>query len=374
MSGAVNGIGLGEAILKTKDAQTSESHSKSLGVTDFDAALTHLFDWIHGQSQRYPLTAIGHRVVHGGPQYAETELISAEMIVELKRITPFDPLHLPVQIRLIEELGSSLGGIPQFASFDTAFHKDLPTVSRLLPLPRSYEKAGIRRYGFHGLSYRYLLTEIETSFGLEAARGRLILAHLGNGASLAAVKDGQSIDTSMGFTPAGGVPMSTRSGDLDPGILTYLAQQPGWDGKHLDRLVNAHSGLLGISETSADMEQLLKAEDDDSRAADAVDIFCYHIKKTIGAYSAALGGIDRIVFTGGMGQEAPKIRTRITSGLSYLGIEIDPMRNNANDRTISSYSSRVSVHVVPTDEALTIARDLVQLSPDLTNHKTESTR
>jgi acetate kinase len=333
-----------------------------------------LFDWIHSQSQRYPLTAIGHRIVHGGPQYAETGLISAEMIVELKRITSFDPLHLPVQIRLIEEVGMALKDIPQFASFDTAFHKDLPTVSRLLPLPRSYEKAGIRRYGFHGLSYRFLLSEIETSFGLEAAQGRLILAHLGNGASLAAVKDGKSIDTSMGFTPAGGVPMSTRSGDLDPGILTYLAQQPGWDGKHLDRLVNAHSGLLGISETSADMEQLLKAEDDDSRAADAVDIFCYHIKKTIGAYSAALGGIDRIIFTGGMGQEAPKIRTRITSGLSYLGIEIDPMRNNANDRTISSYSSRVSVHVLPTDEALTIARDLVQLLPDLTNHKTETTR
>jgi acetate kinase len=246
--------------------------------------------------------------------------------------------------------------LPQVACFDTAFHHDLPRIARLLPIPRRYETQGVRRYGFHGLSYQFLMGELSRVAGPEVARGRVILAHLGNGASLAAVRDGKPMDTSMGFTPASGVPMSTRSGDLDPGLFWYLARTEGLDAKRFNEMVNFQSGLLGVSETSSDMRDLIDHETQDVRAAEAVALFCYQIKKWVGAFAAALGGLDTLIFAGGIGENAPKVRARICDGLSFLGIELDEHRNAANDEVISAVAGSVTVRVIRTDEELVIAR------------------
>jgi acetate kinase len=242
------------------------------------------------------------------------------------------------------------------ACFDTAFHHDLPRVARLLPIPRRYEAQGVRRYGFHGLSYAFLMGELAHLAGTEAALGRVILAHLGNGASLAAVHRGKSMDTSMSFTPTAGVPMSTRSGDLDPGLTWYLARTAGLDAKGFSEMVNFKSGLLGVSETSSDMRDLLEHEMQDVRAAEAVALFCYQVKKWIGAFAAALGGLDTLVFAGGIGENAPTVRTRICDGLGFLGIELDEKQNATNEGVISAKTSGIPVRVIPTDEERMIAR------------------
>jgi acetate kinase len=242
------------------------------------------------------------------------------------------------------------------ACFDTAFHHDLPRVARLLPIPRRYEAQGVRRYGFHGLSYAFLMEELARLAGSEAAQSRAILAHLGNGASLAAVHGGKSIDTSMGFTPVAGLVMSTRSGDLDPGLLWYLAGTEGLDAKRFNEMVNFESGLLGVSETSSDMHDLLDREAKDARAAEAVDLFCYQVKKWIGAFAAALGGLDTLVFAGGIGENAPEVRARICDGLEFLGIELEEKQNVANAGVISAAGSRVAVRVIHTDEEWMIAK------------------
>jgi acetate kinase len=241
------------------------------------------------------------------------------------------------------------------ACFDTAFHHDLPRVARLLPIPRRYEAQGVRRYGFHGLSYAFLMGELARLAGSEAAQGRVILAHLGNGASLAAVHHGKPVDTSMSFTPTAGVPMSTRSGDLDPGLVWYLARAEGLDAKRFNEMVNFQSGLLGVSETSSDMRDLLDRETQDVRAAEAVALFCYQVKKWIGAFAAALCGLDTLVFAGGIGEKAPVIRARICHGLGFLGIELEEKQNVANAGVISAHASRVAVRVTHTDEELMIA-------------------
>jgi acetate kinase len=247
------------------------------------------------------------------------------------------------------------------ACFDTAFHHDLPRVARLLPIPRRYEAQGLRRYGFHGLSYTFLMGELARLDGTEAARGRIILAHLGNGASLAAVHDGKSIDTSMGFTPAAGVPMATRSGDLDPGLAPYLARTEQMSAKQFGKMVNFQSGLLGISETSSDMRELLDREARDAQAAEAVALFCYQVKKWIGAFAAALGGIDTLIFAGGIGENAPTVRARICEGLGFLGIELNQKRNAGTEPLISPDAGRVRVRVIRTDEELVIARSVVSV-------------
>ena len=282
------------------------------------------------------LTAVGHRVVHGGPKYSEPQRITAEMVEELHRLSPFDPEHLPEEILLTEAFHRRFPDLPQVACFDTAFHHDLPRVARLLPIPRRYEAQGVRRYGFHGLSYAFLMGELARLAGTEAAQGRVILAHLGNGASLAAVRDGKAMDTSMSFTPTAGVPMSTRSGDLDPGLVWYLARTEKMSAKQFNEMVNFESGLLGISETSSDMRDLLDRETQDVRAAEAVALFCYQVKKWIGAFAAALGGLDTLVFAGGIGENAPTVRARICDGLGFLGIELEEKRNAANEGVIST--------------------------------------
>jgi acetate kinase len=303
-------------------------------------------------SQRVAVDAVGHRLVHGGPRFLEPAKVSPDLLDELRRISPFDPEHLPAEIALIEACAERFSGLPQVACFDTAFHRDLPRVSRVLPIPRKYEAEGVRRYGFHGLSYAYLTRALAREPG--GLPPRLVIAHLGNGASLAAIRDGRSVDTTMAFTPTAGLPMSRRSGDLDPGLVAYLARTEGMTPEQFHEMVNTRSGLLGISETGSDVRELLARETADVRAAEALAVFCYHVKKAIGAYAAALGGVDALVFSGGIGEHAAAIRARVCDGLGFLGIALDPARNDAHAAVIST--GRVTVRVMRTDEEVEIAR------------------
>ena len=360
-SGAIERIGMPEAALRVKGLIPADNVTRLVTAPDHTAAVGVLMDWIEERGGRYALTAVGHRVVHGGPKYSEPRRVDAAMIEELRRLSPFDPEHLPEEILLTEAFHRRFPGLPQVACFDTAFHHDLPRVARLLPIPRRYESKGVRRYGFHGLSYAFLMEELARVAGSDAAQGRVILAHLGNGASLAAVHGGKPVDTSMSFTPTAGVPMSTRSGDLDPGLLWYLARTEGLDVQQFNEMVNFQSGLLGVSETSSDMRDLLDRETRDVRAAEAVALFCYQVKKWIGAFAAALGGLDALVFTGGIGENAPPVRARICDGLGFLGIELDTKRNGANEGVISADAGRVAVRVIRTDEEIMIARSVSRL-------------
>ena len=356
LSGAIERIGLPEATFRVKGVDPADNFSRLVTAPDHTAAVGALMDWIEERIGRGALTAVGHRVVHGGPKYSEPQRITTKMVEELHKLSPFDPEHLPEEILLTEAFHRRFPDLPQVACFDTAFHHNLPRVARLLPIPRRYEAQGVRRYGFHGLSYAFLMGELARLAGTEAAHGRIILAHLGNGASLAAVRDGKSVDTSMSFTPTAGVPMSTRSGDLDPGLLWYLASTEKMSAKQFNEMVNFQSGLLGVSETSSDMRDLLDREAKDTRAGEAVDLFCYQVKKWIGAFAAALGGLDTLVFAGGIGEKAPVVRARICDGLGFLGIELEEKRNAANAAVISADTGRVSVRVIRTDEEWMIAQ------------------
>ena len=359
--GQIERIGSPAAMLSVKGAEPKDNVSKAVPTPDHSAAVALLLDWIEEHVGKGALAAVGHRIVHGGPKYSEPTRITVDMVAELHRLSPFDPEHLPEEILLAEAFHGRFPDLPQVACFDTAFHHHLPRVAQMLPIPRRYEAQGVRRYGFHGLSYSFLMGELARLAGAEAAQGRVILAHLGNGASLAAVHHGKSIDTSMGFTPTAGVPMSTRSGDLDPGLVGYLAQSENMTVKQFGQMVNFKSGLLGISETSSDMRDLLDHEAEDVRAAEAIALFCYQVKKTIGAFSATLGGLDTLVFAGGIGEHAPPIRSRICEGLGFLEIEVDPTQNAANAAVISAAASRVAVRVMHTDEELTIARSVCRI-------------
>ena len=356
LEGSVERIGLPEATLGVKGLNQADNFSRPLAAPDHTTAVGALMDWIEERLGRIPLAAVGHRVVHGGPKYSDPQRITKEMIGDLRQLTPFDPEHLPEEILLTEAFHRRFPDLPQVACFDTAFHHDLPRVAQLLPIPRRYEAQGVRRYGFHGLSYSFLMGELARLAGAEAAQGRLILAHLGNGASLAAVHRGKPVDTSMSFTPTAGVPMSTRSGDLDPGLVWYLARTEKMTAKQFNELVNFQSGLLGVSETSSDMRDLLEREAADVRAAEAVALFCYQIKKWIGAYAAALGGLDTLVFSGGIGENCPSLRARICEGLGFLGIELNKTGNAENAAVISADGSRVAARVIRTDEELMIAQ------------------
>jgi acetate kinase len=355
LEGAIERIGLSESSLRVKGLSPPDNFSRSVTAPDHTVAVGVLMDWIEERIGRGALAGVGHRVVHGGPKYCEPQRITAEMIEELHRLSPFDPDHLPEEILLTEAFHRRFPDLPQVACFDTAFHHDLPRVARLLPIPRRYEAQGVRRYGFHGLSYAFLMGELARVAGSEAAQGRVVLAHLGNGASLAAVRNGESIDTSMSFTPTAGVPMSTRSGDLDPGLIWYLARTEQMSAKQFNEMVNFQSGLLGVSETSSDMRDLLEHETEDVRAADAVALFCYQVKKWIGAFAAVLGGLDTLVFAGGIGENAPPVRARICKGMGFFGIQLEEQRNAANEEVISAASSRVAVRVIRTDEERMIA-------------------
>ena len=309
---------------------------------------------LHSHLTTVPLAGIVHRVVHGGEHFNRAQRVAPKVLEELRQLIPLAPNHLPEEIALIDTFLEAWPQTPQVVCFDTAFHSDLPLVSRTLPVP---ETTGLRRYGFHGLSYAFLLRELEQVAGVAAARGRVVLAHLGNGASIAAVAGGRCVDTSVGLTPAGGLVMSSRSGDLDPGVVTYLARARSLSMDQVDHLLTHESGVRGISGRSADMQELLAREASDPRARLAVDVFCYQVRKWIGAFAAALGGLDTLVFSGGIGEHASVVRSRICSELSFLGVELAAGPNASNAPLISAPSARVDVRVIPTNEALMMARE-----------------
>jgi acetate kinase len=358
LTGRIERIGTPQSSFEWKEPATGRTGSESMAAQQHQSAAQFLNAWLDGRPESAGIVAVAHRVVHGGPKYDQPQLVTPELLVELRRIGPYDPDHFPASIELISDFAKRWPNMPQVACFDTAFHHNMPRVAKILPLPRKYEAQGLRRYGFHGLSYTFLLEELERLAGAEAAHGRLILAHLGNGASMAAVRGGQSLDTTMCFTPTAGLPMSTRSGDLDPGVFVYLSRTEGLTPEQFQRMVNHESGLRGISETSSDMRDLTARQAQDPRAAEAVAVFCYQAKKWIGALATVLGGVDTLVFAGGIGENAPEVRARICAGLDFLGIAIDPAQNDANAPVISPAQSdgRVTVRVVRTNEESVMAK------------------
>jgi len=335
-----------------------EKNEIIIDAKNFTEAAEVLIEWLKKQKDFEKTICIGHRIVHG-MKHTEAEIIDEDLLHEINQISDYDPDHLPAEIEMIRLFKNEFPSLMQVACFDTAFHTSIPAVAKTFALPKRYFEEGIQRYGFHGISYSYLMQEIKDQNEAEA-NGKIILAHLGNGASLAAVRAGKCIDTSMGFTPAGGIPMGTRSGDLDPGVAWYLMQK-GMDAAQFNELINHQSGLEGISGMSSDMQDLLQHEKENKDVALAIDIFCYQIKKYIGGYAAALGGLDTLVFSGGIGENAPVIRERICNGLEYLNIQINEEKNNKNHWQISGDESEVKVYVVPTNEELMIAKMTAQL-------------
>lgn len=360
LAGRLEGIGLPQGRFMVKGEAAADNFSRPIAVPDHDAAVNTLMDWVQERIEHGELAAVGHRVVHGGPKYWEPQQITPEIIAELHQLSPFDPEHLPEEILLTEAFHARFPNLPQIACFDTAFHHDMPRVARLLPIPRRYDARGVRRYGFHGLSCEFLMWELGRVAPVES-QGRVILAHLGNGASVTAVRGGKSMDTSMSFTPTAGLPMSTRSGDLDPSLSWYLSRAENVTHRQFHEMINHESGLLGVSETSSDMRELMSRESTDARAAEAVALFCYQAKKWICALTGVLGGLDALVFSGGIGENAPPVRQRICAGLEFLGIEIDARANIASTEVISAKSSKVAVRVIRTDEELIIARNVCRV-------------
>jgi len=326
----------------------------------FDAALAAIDP--HGGLDA--LAAVGHRIVHGGPRYATSQPLTPEVLEALRGLVALDPDHLPAEIALVEAIGARAPSLAQVACFDTAFHRTMPRVARLLPIPLRYEREGVQRYGFHGLSYTFVAEELARVAGESHARARVVMAHLGSGASLAAVHGGRCVDTTMGFTPNSGVPMSTRSGDLDPGVIVHLLREGRFGAEALDDLLSRRSGLLGVSETSADMRDLLARRTTDPRAQDAVMLFCHHVRKAIGGLAATLGGVDTLVFSGGIGENAPPVRAEILRGLEHLGMRVDRARNEASGPVISTDASTCTVRVIATDEESIIARETARVIGD----------
>jgi acetate kinase len=361
LQGKLDRIGSADASLTVgHGGDSGQTHIKA-DIKTSAAAIDFLLDWLESQALFKTLAGVGHRVVHG-MLHTAPERVTEELLSELKSIIPFDPEHMPREIELIEALHRRHGQLPQVVCFDTAFHRSMPRVAAQLPIPRRYQAKGIQRYGFHGLSYTYLMGELARLGDPAAARGRVILAHLGSGASLAAVRDGRCIDTSMGFTPTAGLVMGTRSGDLDPGLMSYLALTEAMSAAQFQTMVNHESGLVGISETSADVRDLLERESKDPRAAEALALFCYQAKKWIGSFAAALDGVDTLVFAGGIGENAAPVRKRICEGLKFLGIEIDDDANGRHAQRISAGSgSSVTVRVIRTDEESVIAALSIEL-------------
>jgi acetate kinase len=358
--GQIDRIGSDSAQLTFNDLGRHRQDSQRVPLSNRGSAANILIDWLMAQDGFSSVAALGHRVVHG-MKHIQPEIVTPVLLDELRRLIPYDSEHLPREIELIEACRQRCPTLPQVACFDTAFHHTMPRVAKLLPIPRRFDAKGIQRYGFHGLSYAYLMEELARISGAAVAEERVILAHLGNGASVAAVRSGKSIDTSMGFTPSSGLPMGTRSGDLDPGVAAYLARTEQMDAERFYAMVNHESGLLGVSELSSDMRELLAQEADDVRAAEAVALFCYQTKKCIGSFAAALGGLHTLVFSGGIGENSPLIRERICADLSFLGIALDNNHNAENASLISTSGSAVTVRVIRTDEELMIAKSARRL-------------
>jgi len=361
LQGKMERIGSADAGLTVDQADGGAPTHIKIDIKEQGTAGGFLIDWLQSHPLFKTLAGVGHRVVHG-MLHTQPERVTPLLLDELKGIMPFDPEHLPGEIELIEAVRDRRPELAQVACFDTAFHRSMPLIATQLPIPRRYFARGVQRYGFHGLSYTFLMQELERLGDPAAARGRVILAHLGSGASLAAVRNGKCIDTSMGFTPTAGLVMGTRTGDLDPGLMSYLAMTDAMTANQFQTLVNHESGLLGMSETSADVRDLLERERSDPRAAEALDLFCYQAKKWIGSFAAALGGLDTLVFAGGIGENSAPVRKRICAGLDFLGIEIDENANSRHAPRISTGAeSSVTVRVIRTDEEAVIAASTIRL-------------
>jgi acetate kinase len=353
--GAVERIGLADGWFHMNDGQGSRVVDEHLAFDRHIHAVRAIFGALEDQALPVP-DAVGHRIVHGGPHHAAPELVTQELVKALRKLIPVAPLHMPSEIMGIEAVTEHYPDLQQVVCFDTAFHATIPELALRLPLPRSFWQEGIRRYGFHGLSYEYVVSVLG-----EEARKRVIIAHLGNGASMVAVKDGRSIETTMGFSPIAGLMMGTRCGSLDPGVSLYLLSEKGYDADRLAQLLSHESGLLGVSGMSSDMKTLLEHRAADAHAAQAVDMFCYHARKAIGSLAAVLGGLDVLVFTGGMGERAAPVRWAICRGLDYLGIQLNPHSNDLAEDVISSSGSSCTVRIVATNEDLMIARHTAAL-------------
>lgn len=333
-----------------EDVQLNDEHP--------DQLINALLAWINEKCSGVSVDIVGHRIVHGGNSFSEPTVLTANVRSELEKLVSFDPDHLPSALHIVEVLSEKMPNVPQLACFDTAFFNTLPRVAQIVALPRRYEAVGLRKYGFHGLSYQSLLETLNKEYSVDVESSRIICAHLGSGASLAAIKNGKPIDTTMSMTPASGIPMSTRSGSIDPGIVKYLYDQDNVLPEEFDHIINKESGLLGISETSADMHTLLEQEDVDIRSREAIDVFCYEIKKSIGSLAAAMNGVDVLVFAGGIGEKAPKIRERVCDGLEHLGIKLHTVNNNANNAVINVPDAPTAVYALQTNEALVMMKQL----------------
>ena len=354
--GAVEGIGYSKGRVWFRDGQGNSMVDSLRDEIGFEGAVEEAMNVLSSGSLP-SVEAVGHRVVHGGPERHTARVITPDVLGEMQEHVAWAPLHMPTALRVIDAMETQLPGLPQVACFDTGFHSQLPEVAQRLPLPAKFYDQGIRRYGFHGLSYEYIIGEL----GDDAA-GKVVIAHLGSGCSMVACVDGESVDTTMGMTPLGGLMMGTRSGDVDPGILLYLMREWGYDADMLERVLDRESGLRGVSDRTGSMEKLLELRaGGNAGAALAVEMFCYEARKTIGSLAAVMGGMDRLVFTAGIGEKAPLIRALICRGLEHLGIELDLVKNNEHARTISGEQSRCQVHVIPTNEDLIIARHTYRL-------------
>ncbi len=360
LHGKIDRIGLSGTQMSFTTPGGGKPKTQPMTASSNKAGAMALIDWLEKENALETVRGVGHRVVHG-MQHTEPELVTDKLLGDLRRISPNDPEHLPRELELMEAFRERRPTVRQVACFDTAFHRTMPRVAKLLPLPRRFDKEGIQRYGFHGLSYTYLMSELVRLKDPAAKKGRVILAHLGNGASMAAVRNGKSIDTSMGFTPTAGLVMSTRSGDLDPGLAAFLARTQKMSPHQFYEMVNHKSGLLGISGTSSDMRDLEAAEAKDIRAAEAIELFCYQAKKWIGSFAAALGGVDTLVFAGGIGENSPAARRQICEGLEFLGVKLDQSKNKRSAPVISAEKAKVAVRVIRTDEEIVIARAVQRL-------------
>lgn len=349
-SGAVDRLGLSDGRFRLRGAKGETLADESGQFTAPLDAVRRVFDALEKHGFSAP-AAVGHRLVHGGPDYAAPQRIDRELLTALRRLVSLAPLHLPGELAIIEAVTVHFPDLTQVACFDTAFHRALPELARRLPIPRALWSKELRRYGFHGLSYEYVVGVLGP-----AASARTIIAHLGNGASLVAVRHGRPVDTTMGLTPIGGVVMGTRTGDLDPGVLLYLMREQGYDLQGLERLVDEESGLRGISGVTSDMRTLLAQRERDPRAAEAVASFCYSVRKHIGALAAVLGGVETLVFTGGIGERAAPVRWEICQGLEHLGVRLDPRQNASDAETISALDGPCVVRIIQTNEDLMIAR------------------
>ena len=363
-SGALQRLGLPEGRFVAKGKDGAILFDETVDIPNHVTALDLLISRVEDLTSRNALWAVGHRVVHGGDDCDCPLVVTAALEARLRKLIPLAPLHLPHNLAGIAAVRNARPDLPQVACFDTAFHHGLPRLARLTGLPRVFAEEGILRYGFHGLSYEYVMNKLQRRHGPTVADERIVIAHLGNGVSMAAIKDGRSVETTMGFSTLGGLPMGTRSGDLDPGIVLYLLMEKGMTAEQAQHLLYEESGLLGLSGRSRNMQELLACAGTEATAAEAVEFFCYQARKHLAALTASLGGLDRLVFTGGIGANAPEVRAGICEGLGYLGIVLDETRNAAGERTISSYGSDVVVEAFPTDEELMIARHVRHVLAD----------